>query len=178
MKKLALIFLVILVLIPIEARAWRDVEVFTAAWADTLATGTTADTIYSGWMNIEDYDYVAVQTFLDVTSGGGAGAGALYVQGRISSGTNYENLWFINMSDSMEIVTSEAISSTADLTKTFLLSMQPSKSLKALAEAAEDTEDIFVLGNYLPYDEIRVMIIDTNWNAAVDVSGKWIFKKD
>jgi len=170
MKRLLIGLVAVIAMLAISVPAMAETKTFPFGITDTLAVATTADTVETAWMNIADWDYVGCVLFLDVTAGGSAGAGVVTIEGRLKEQTA-EAMWFINMTDSLDSAHSIAVSSTADLVKYFVLSAQPFE-LKTGDPAA-----LIVPVNLLPYDEVRVKIVDTNWNAAVDISGYWIMKR-
>lgn len=180
MRKFFSLLLIVLtaMVLSINAHAWSEAKYVSMGIADTLATGTSADTIYSAAYNIAQWDYIGAMVYLDVTSGGGAGAGVIAFQGRIKRTGDWEIMPMITLADSLSIVHSIAVSSTADLTKNVILSVVPI-NLDNIDDA--DTWGVnlvcFHVGNIWPYDEIRLRIVDTNWNAAVDVSGYWALKR-
>lgn len=145
--------------------------------SDTLATGTSADTITSFPLNIGDLNYLGAYVKITVTTGGGAGAAAIYFQGRVGTGS-WENIYACIFTDSLQIAQSFAISSTASIEKYFTLSVQPWEANgEAVAGNGLRMAPMILPGMNMPYTEIRCYVLDTNWTAGAKLSGSWLYKK-
>jgi hypothetical protein len=146
------------------------------AFTDTLAVGTSAETIYSNLINISGYDYVGFNIFCDVVAGGNAGAAALSVEGRGRGQTaGWTSLYMIDFADSLNIVSSFALSSTVDIYKHFIITAVPLELKNEAANRDNVSQGIrFHIGNIIPFEIIRVKVVDTNWNAAAKFYGNVI----
>jgi hypothetical protein len=148
----------------------------TFAGADSLKLATTADTVISGAFNISACDFVGAEVKIDITSGAGTGAAAIYFQGRVGSRA-WENIAFCNYSDSLDIVMSLAVTGTTDMQRYVALTIQAAE-WNAEGIDVDDTETEIIVGNYLPYDQVRLYVLDTNWVAWARVYGTWLYRRE
>lgn len=150
----------------------------------TLTTATSALTYYSQTINALEYDYIGASVRIDISSGGGSGAGIITFEGSSDTLGVWETIPFITTTDSLNIVSSLAPSSTADLYYNMILSVVPI-NLEDFDEARfylSGTEEghmmtTFHVGNIWPYEYMRMKVVDTNWNCAAHVDGFWLLKK-
>lgn len=151
-------------------------EAMTFATADSLKAATSADTLISGWFNIDAWQYVGAEVYLDRVYGGAAGAGAIYFQGRVGTHTP-ENIFFVNHTDSLAIVNTLAVSGAADLQ--YYFSFLAPVEIKNQAANRDNVNRGMVLlpVSQLPYDQIRMYVLDTNWTFSGHAHGSWILKK-
>ena len=148
----------------------------TLAFTDTLAVGTSAETIYSNLINISGYNYVGFNILADLKTGGNAGAAELTVEGRgRGQAAGWTTLYVVDFADSLNVVSSFALSSTSDIYKHFIITASPLELKNEAANRDNVSQGMrFHVGNILPFEIIRVKVVDTNWNAAVYFSGNVI----
>lgn len=150
----------------------------------TLTTATSALTYYGRVINALEFDYIGASVRIDISSGGGSGAGIITFEGSTDTLGVWETIPFITTTDSLNIVSSLAPSSTADLYYNMILSVVPI-NLEDFDEARfylSGTEQssmltTFHVGNIWPYEYIRMKVVDTNWNCAGHVDGWWLLKE-
>ena len=172
MKKILLsvvaLFLVTALSIDIDA---GDYTIRDMSTIDALVVGTSAVAETTTAHRIEGFDYVGASVHFDVTSGGGAGAGTLVFQGRVDDTAIWTDLWIVNLSDSFDVAMTVAFSGTADIVRDCFITYAPID-----VKTGGYTEDFHIVNPY-PYTDIRMIVNDTNWNAACTVTGKWIGKR-
>jgi hypothetical protein len=175
---LAILALTVLMALPAQA---AKLEVLPMGGID-LTVATSSLTYYSRAINPHEYSYIGFQVNLDVTSGGGAGAGIITFEGRTDTISTWQPIPFLNASDSLDVISSYAPASTSDLLYSgyisfTILNMDDLDQVLAGEITVEDVI-LWVPEAFLwPYEEIRMKVVDTNWNAAVKVDGFWLLKK-
>lgn len=179
MRKFTLCMVAVLAFLFCAAPVYaQTTEVRSLVFNDTLTTGTSAQTIYSEIMNIRGWDYVGFNVFCDVTTGGSSGSAALSVEGRGKGQTaGWTTIWMTDFGDSLDVVSSMTLNSTSDIYKHFIITACPVE-LNAEGADADDTDTAIYIGNLLPFEIIRIKIVDTNWNAGAKFYGNEILKRD
>lgn len=174
MKRLMGCALALLLVLSTPAIAGRVTN--TIAFPDTLTTGTSAQTIYSSLINIAAYDYVGFNIFCDVTTGGNSGSAAISVEGRgKGQAAGWTTLWLVDFADSLNVTTTITLSSTADLYKHFIVTAVPLERKTEAANRDMVSEGLKLhVGNILPFEILRVKVVDTNWNAGAKFYGNVI----
>lgn len=135
-----------------------------------LVVGTSAVVDTVGTINIGEYDWIGFHIEVDVASGGGSGGGTITFEGN-TGGLQWTPLWIIEYSDSGYVNTSLTLTSTSDLVFTGSLTFPYDLTD---ANAAINGFDSTVP---LPFEKIRCIVTDTNWNAAAEVDGYYLLKK-
>lgn len=148
----------------------------TLAFTDTLAVATDAQTIYSNLINISGYNYVGFNILADLKTGGNSGAAALYIEGRgRGQAAGWTDLYMIDFGDSLNITSLIALSSTSDIYKHVVITAVPLELKNEAANRDNVSQGMrFHVGNILPFEIVRVKVVDANWNAAVYFSGNVI----
>ena len=178
MTTLAVLLLVFLMALPAQA---DKLKVLPMGGID-LTVATSSLTYYGRTIRPHEYSYIGFQVNLDVTSGGSAGAGIITFEGRTDTISTWQAIPFLNASDSLDVISSYAPASTADLLYSgylsfTILNMDDLDQVLAGEIAVEDVV-YWVPTEFLwPYEEIRMKVVDTNWNAAVKVDGFWLLKE-
>jgi hypothetical protein len=160
---LAAVLIACLAFSPAEAKK----KTITGSAITDLVVGTSSVSDTSTSIDITGYDYIGLTTQIVVASGGGAGAGLFYVEGSVDAGV-WTKVAVIDFADTNMIRTDIPFAGTASLQKSIVV------SVLGYTVADDDVFDGFWLGNYLPYDKLRVIVTDTNWNAAATFSYDWI----
>jgi len=143
--------------------------------AVTVATSAEIDT--STAITCTDYSFIGAVIEINWASGGSAGNGQVYFEGRVSDSAIWNKLWVIDPVDSMEVKNQidwgEALG--ADKNVPAILTVVPS-TMKWTSTNSE-----LVVGgaivNALPYKEIRCIVNDNDWNAVATFRGYWILRK-
>ena len=118
--------------------------------------------------DVSGYDYVGLVCQIDSDTLGASGAGFFYIQGSTEAGV-WEKVRFINLSDSCVVTDTVVLSGTGDIQKSVVLCLPYD-----LKDGANATPDGVFIGNYLPYEKLRFIISDTNWNTRAEVDFYWI----
>jgi len=158
------------------ATAGTVVRQMSTISAVTVATSAELDTTTA--IACTDYSYIGAVIEIDWASGGSAGNGQIYFEGRASDSDVWNKLWIVDPVDSMEVKNQidwgEALG--ADKNVPAILTVVPSAVKYAQATAT----DVLVGGaiiNVLPYTEIRCIINDNDWNAVATFRGYWILRR-
>jgi len=186
MKRFIFVALAVLIMgalvAPMSPAEGKDWKMIASGGLDTMLVGTSAVLDTTPAISFQDKNFLVFQLDLTLASGGNAGAGFVYVEGRVSDG-NWVKLPLVDLSDSCAVVYEAIFDGQATLTKYVIVG-------KALPLGLDTTDYIggtFVAGkgemlpgpplwgDYLPFDKVRAITSDTNWNAVVTVSGSWIY---
>jgi len=129
-----------------------------------LVVGTSAVNDTAAVLDIRNYDYIAAEIEVDVSSGGNSGGATIYFEGSVDTLT-WTKLYFVEYSDSCLVDNTLTISSTADLKFTAILTPIPYD----LTNAYKTWDGFLPAWTPLPFTTIRAIVVDTNWNAAAGV---------
>lgn len=158
------------------ARAGTEVRQMSAITDLLVGTSAVSDTTTA--INCLNYDYIGAAFDIDWTSGGDAGGGLVYFEGRVhsTSGT-WVKLWVVDLTDSMEVKQDIAWAATlqADASLAVIITAVP-VGIKS-SEVTTTRPVGGMISNALPFYEIRSVVVDTNWNAVAGITGYWILKK-
>jgi hypothetical protein len=155
----------------------------------TVATSQIYDT--STTLAPSLYSYIAAVIKVDRLMAGSAGAGYFYFEGSYTP-TKYptayagscdtSSYWiripFLSVTDSLEMKTSEVMSGYADISYAAILSIMPNSFVKGWASGGKvGAIEGAAMFNYLPFNRIRMIISDTNWNIKAKVYPYWVVRK-
>lgn len=178
-KKLTLIVWMVLAFLvgpledPLEAAKWRTQDF--GAVVD-LVVGTSAVYDTSTVINPQDWGEIHLFVSIDITSGGGAGAGLVHIEGRVDTALAWIQLWMIDVADSMKVKNNIAFSSTADVSIYAIVAMPQSTIM--WQTVGTETLRGGSTKNPLGLTQLRAIVTDTNWNAAAVVEGYWLLKRE
>lgn len=181
MRKFSIALIAIAAMVMFAAPAQSQWITNTLGFSDSLRSAATADTVWSNAINIEGCDYVAFNLMIDVTSAGGAGAGIVAVQGIPKGQYDYtvaawQNLFVCDYGDSLKMVNTWAVSGTADVYKNFTVIPQPYGNAFQVTVNDAQYARVFIT-QPLPFNRIRIRIIDTNWTVHAVPKGNVILHK-
>lgn len=149
---------------PVDAASRKRIIPGSSITALIVGTDAVSDT--STAIDITDYSEIGITATITVTSGGSAGAGLYYIEGSID-GTVWTKVPVIDMTDTGMVRTDMAFASTASLQVSGIV-------VSGYTIADDSAYDGFFMGNYLPYKVLRIVVVDTNWNAAATFTFDWI----
>jgi hypothetical protein len=194
MKKLFLVGVVLIAMLGMASSgsvAQSNVnEYFTMGLMNdslTVANSQIYDT--STTISPSGYSYIAAVVNIDWKAAGLGGAGYIYFEGsttptmstyfpRVPDSQGYwVRLPFVTVSDSLEVVTSQAFSGAADVGLAAIISIMPNTAVKGVTTEARGSLEGAQMGNFLPFRRIRMVISDTNWTAKAVVTGYWVVRK-
>jgi hypothetical protein len=146
--------------------------------ACAVTTGTSAEYDTTLAIDITDAAILSGYVTIDVSSGGSAGAGYLKFEASDASGTGWTTLFVVDHSDSLTLTTQIAYSSTVDLYKAFTLCLPVEVAAGGAGGATAVPLEILYDLQLLGFEKVRMIIVDTNWNAAAAITGSWYMKED
>ncbi|HUX30610.1 MAG TPA: hypothetical protein VMV78_08285 [Thiobacillus sp.] len=157
------------------ATAGTVVRQMSTLAAVTVATSAELDTTTA--IGCTDYSYIGAVIEIDWASGGSAGNGQIYFEGRASDSDVWSRIWIIDPVDSMEVM------NQIDWGEALAADKNISAIITILPSGYWDDDDAThnpiggTLANVLPYTEIRCIVNDNDWNAVATFRGYWILRK-
>lgn len=155
-------------------------EAMTFAGADSFKVAASADTIISGWFDVgKCQEFLGAEIFFDRVTGTGDKALTLYFQGRVGTAVAAaEFMWICNVSDSLRMSNSVAITCAADFYRYFVLSVSPFGFGNNTAATTWKFPGSYkvIPGMYLPYDQVRFYLYDANTTLGGHCHGTWLYR--
>lgn len=167
---LAIILIAGIFSVPLEAKK----KVIPGSAITDLLVGTSQVLDTSTVFDITGYNYVGLTAQLTRASGGASGAGLFYVEGSVDAGI-WEKVYMVCLSDTFAVKNSVAFSGETSLQKSVIISIVPYDL--ADAQNGSAVADGLHFGNFLPYEKLRLIVDDTNWNWVGTFDFDWIVEK-